>query len=224
MKYSILEFQQLPQHRILSIGVPLEDAKSVMLLLHGRGSTAEDILSLSEELRRPGWTYLAPQAPGGSWYPYSFLEPLTSNEPALSSSLRLISEMLAGVNEMGIPPERMVLLGFSQGACLSLEYAARNALRYGGIVGFSGGLIGPEGTPRDYPGSLSGTRVFLGCSDMDFHIPKSRVKLSAEVLTKMGADVTERLYSNMGHAINEDEITFVKELLKKIEISANFPR
>jgi phospholipase/carboxylesterase len=224
MKHFLPKTEKLPRHKVFLRGTSLEDAEAVMILMHGRGSTADEILTLGEELDRPGWTYLAPQAPGNIWYPYSFLQSLASNEPALSSSLGLISETLADVNRMGIPPERTILLGFSQGACLTLEYAARNPLPYGGIVGLSGGLIGPEGTPREYPGSLSGTAVFLGCSDVDSHIPKARVQLSRDVFKRMGADVTERLYPNMGHTINEDEITFIRALMKMIETSTGSPR
>src|SRR5205085_12527891 len=135
-----------------------------------------------------------------------------SNEPGLSSGLAVIASLLAKLAQAGIPPERTILLGFSQGACLSLEFAARNARRYGGLAGLSGALIGPDGTPRDYPGSLAGTPVFLGCSDADFHIPKERVDHTAEVLTRLGAVVTERLYPNMGHTVNEDELEFVRSL------------
>jgi predicted esterase len=198
---------------VLTAGEPLEKATAAMLMLHGRGATAEDILALSAELQQPGFAYLAPQAAGYSWYPNSFLAPIASNEPGLSSGLAVIASLLAKLAQAGIPPERTILLGFSQGACLSLEFAARNARRYGGLAGLSGGLIGPDGTPRDYPGSLAGTPVFLGCSDIDFHIPKERVEFSAEVLRKLGGNVTVRLYPRMGHTINHDEIRFVQAMM-----------
>ncbi len=198
---------------VLTAGEPLDKATAAMLMLHGRGATAEDILALSAELQQPGFAYLAPQAAGYSWYPNSFLAPIESNEPGLSSGLAVIASLLAKLAQAGIPPERTILLGFSQGACLSLEFAARNARRYGGLAGLSGGLIGPDGTPRDYPGSLAGTPVFLGCSDIDFHIPKERVEFSAEVLRKLGGNVTVRLYPRMGHTINHDEIRFVQAMM-----------
>jgi len=198
---------------VLTAGEPLDKATAAMLMLHGRGATAEDILALSAELQQPGFAYLAPQAAGYSWYPNSFLAPIESNEPGLSSGLAVIASLLAKLAQAGIPPERTILLGFSQGACLSLEFAARNARRYGGLAGLSGALIGPDGTPRDYPGSLSGTSVFLGCSDIDFHIPKERVEFSAEVLRKLGGNVTVRLYPRMGHTVNHDEIRSVQDMM-----------
>ncbi|MDQ3927620.1 MAG: dienelactone hydrolase family protein, partial [Chloroflexota bacterium] len=170
-------------------------------------------LALAEELERPEFAYLAPQAAGNAWYPYSFLAPVESNEPWLSSALLTLEQTLSYLAGY-IPHERIILLGFSQGACLALEYAARHARRYGGIAGLSGGLIGPDGTPRDYPGSLDGTPVFLGCSDVDFHIPKARVEESANVFTRLGAQVTMRLYPNMGHTVNRDEIEFVRSMME----------
>jgi phospholipase/carboxylesterase len=197
------------QQPVLLMGEPLGQARAAMVMVHGRGATAEDILELSVELNRTGFAYLAPQAANNSWYPQSFLAPIASNEPWLSSALDRLSTVLQRVEEGGIPRERTILLGFSQGACLALEFAARHAQRYGGVAALSGGLIGPDGTPRDYPGSFAGTPVFLGCSDRDPHIPKGRVQQSAEVLRRLGADVTMRLYPNMGHMVNQDEIDFV---------------
>ena len=194
---------------VLFMGEPLGEARAAMVMVHGRGATAEDILELAVELNRPGFAYLAPQAANNSWYPQSFLAPIASNEPWLSSALARLSTVLQRVEEGGIPRERTILLGFSQGACLALEFAARHAQRYGGIAVLSGGLIGPDGTPRNYPGSFADTPVFLGCSDRDPHIPKERVQQSAEVLRRLGADVTMRLYPNMGHTVNQDEIDFV---------------
>ncbi len=150
---------------VLAAGAPLDKAKGALLMVHGRGATAEDILSLALELRHADFAYLAPQAADNVWYPYRFMEPIERNEPWLSSALAKLAGVLAQISAAGLPPEKTVMLGFSQGACLSLEYGARHARRYGGLVGLSGGLIGPEGTPRNYPGSLDGTPVFLGCSD-----------------------------------------------------------
>lgn len=198
---------------LLVAGEPIERAQAAMIMIYGRGASAQDILSLSAEFRQPGFVYLAPQAAGHAWYPNSFLAPIESNEPALSSGLAVIAGLLAQLAEQAIPPERTIILGFSQGACLSLEFAARNARRYGGLVGLSGGLIGPDGTPRDYPGSLDGTPVFLGCSDVDPHIPKARVIESAEVLRRLGGDVTMQLYPGMGHTVNLSEFRIVQGIM-----------
>jgi predicted esterase len=187
-----------------------------MIMLHGRGATAEDILELTDLLKQPDFAYLAPQAIHNAWYPNSFLAPLASNEPYLTSALAFISALLEHVRQGGIPLERTMLLGFSQGACLASEFVARNARRYGGLAVLSGGLIGPEGTPRDYAGSLAATPVFLGCSDVDVHIPKERVELSAEVLQRLGGNVTLRLYPNMEHTVNIDEMRFVREMMAAI--------
>ncbi len=198
---------------ILAAGVSLDQAKSAMIMVHGRGATAESILMLADELAQPGFAYLAPQAAGNAWYPNSFLAPIPSNEPWLSSALSVVEGVLAHVEAAGILAERTILLGFSQGACLALEFTARHARRYGGLVGLSGGLIGPDATPRDYAGSLAGTPVFLGCSDIDPHIPKERVLHTEEVLRRLGGEVTARLYANMGHTVNRDEIAFVKRMI-----------
>jgi predicted esterase len=198
---------------VLAAGESIEQATAGLILLHGRGASANDIMQLVPHLQTPGFAYVAPQAQGNTWYPYRFTEPIERNEPYLSSALAIVEELVARLGEAGLPPERIVLLGFSQGACLTLEFAARHARRWGGVVGLSGGLIGPDGTPRDYPGSLAGTPVFLGCSDVDSHIAKPRVEESAAVLTRLGGDVTLRFYPNMAHTINEDELAFVRGLL-----------
>jgi predicted esterase len=187
-----------------------------MLMVHGRGATAEDILTLTDQFKQPGFAYLAPQAAENTWYPNRFLAPLETNEPWLSSALAFVGSVLAEIVKAGIPHERVVLLGFSQGACLALEFAARNARRYGGLVGFSGALIGPDDTPRNYTASLAGTPVFLGCSDVDFHVPKERVDQTAEALRKLGGHVTERLYPNLDHSVNQDEIDFVRDMMKAL--------
>lgn len=194
-------------------GVSLASAHAALVLLHGRGASAPDIIGFAQEVDAPGVVYLAPQAPGSQWYPYSFLAPLASNEPRLSESLARIETLLELLGAAGIPAERVALLGFSQGACLALEYAARHALRYGAVVGLSGGLIGPDDTPRDYAGSFAATPVFLGCSDVDPHVPKARVDLTAEVLRRMGGAVDARIYPGMGHTINRDELAAVRGLV-----------
>jgi predicted esterase len=185
-------------------------------MVHGRGARAEDILSLADEFARPDFAYLAPQAAGNTWYPNRFIAPMEDNEPWLSSALDFVGDVLKHIHEAGIPYERTVLLGFSQGACLTLEFAARNVRRFGGVVGLSGALIGPDDAPRDYPGSLAGTPVFLGCSDVDFHVPKERVDQTADVMRRLGGNVTERLYPGMGHTVNEDEIEFVRGMMDNI--------
>ena len=197
-------------------GEPLDQAKAAMLMVHGRGATAEDILSLAGEFDQPGFAYLAPQAAGNTWYPNRFTAPLGQNEPWLSSALSFVGDVFTQIVNAGIPPERIMLLGFSQGACLTLEYSARNARRYGGIVGLSGALIGPDDTPRDHQGSFEGTPVFLGCSDVDFHVPKERVGQTAEVMQRLGGNVTKRLYPNMGHSVNQDEVDFVRGMMQSL--------
>lgn len=186
-----------------------------MIAVHGRGGSAEDMLALARELHHPDFAYLAPQAPGNTWYPYSFLAPIESNEPGLSSGLATLRELVERIESAGVPAGRIVLLGFSQGACLTLEFAAHHACRYGAIVGLSGGLIGPDGTPRDYPGSFERTPVFLGCSDRDPHIPKARVDETARVFEGMGAEVTERIYPGMGHTVIPDELDLVRGLMQR---------
>jgi len=200
---------------ILTAGAPLQGAEAAMIMVHGRGATAESILSLAAELHHAGFAYVAPQATGNTWYPYPFMEPMEKNEPWLSSAMLRLEETLAHVAEH-VPYERIMLLGFSQGACLTTEFSARHARRYGGVVGLSGGLIGPDGTPRDYPGSFDGTPIFLGCSDTDFHIPKSRVEETGRILSNLGGQVTVRLYPNMGHTVNEDEIAFVSSMMAEV--------
>lgn len=172
-------------------------------------------MTLGAELMHPGFAYLAPQAAGSAWYPHPFTAPLENNEPYLSSALEVVASLLASV-EMTIPANRVILLGFSQGACLTLEFAARHARRYGGVVGLSGGLIGPDGTSRDYPGDFDQTPVFLGCSDVDPHIRKDRVLEAAEVFERMGALVTLKLYPNMAHTVNADEIEAVRQIVAEV--------
>ena len=187
-------------------GRPLAEAGAAMILVHGRGATAESILELADYLPQPQMAYLAPQAAGQTWYPYSFLAPIAQNEPYLSSALARLEGVLADVTAAGIPPARIVWAGFSQGACLAAEFVARHAQRYGAVLLFSGGLIGPPGTPRDYEGTLAGTPVLLGCSDRDAHIPLARVEETAEVLARLGAAADKRIYPRLGHTINDDEI------------------
>ena len=186
------------------------------VLVHGRGATAESILSLVPELGVPDLAYVAPQAPGNTWYPESFLAPIERNEPWLSNALRRVGDAVGELEGKGIAKERIALIGFSQGACLMLEFAARNAARYGALVGWSGGLIGPQDTPRIYAGSFAGSPVFLGCSDRDPHVPAWRVQETGEVLTHMGAEVDLRLYPGLPHTVNEDELQAARALLLRL--------
>lgn len=206
-------------------GAALADAKAVVVMIHGRGATAASILALAREFETPGTRYLAPQAAGRTWYPNSFLAPLAANEPGLSSGLRAVEDVLRRVEKAGVPAEHVVLLGFSQGACLATEFAARHPRRYGGVVALSGGLIGtgekegaapPQDKRFDYDGDLAGTPVFFGCSDRDPHIPLQRVRTSAEVFRELGAKVDERIYEGMGHTVNDDELAYVRTLLAEL--------
>ena len=198
---------------LVTAGASLDAAEAAVVLVHGRGATAQSIVGMAEEFHQSDIAYLAPQAARNTWYPNSFLAPTESNEPGLSSGLQALTDAVAEANDKGVPTEQVMLLGFSQGACLASEFVARNATGYGGLAVLSGGLIGPEGTPRDYDGSLDGTPVFVGCSDVDPHIPVERVHETVEVFERMDADVTERIYEGMGHGVNDDELAFVSEMV-----------
>jgi phospholipase/carboxylesterase len=201
---------------VLAAGEPLERARSAMIMVHGRGASPESILTLAPELETPGLAMLAPQANGGAWYPYSFMAPIAQNEPFLTSALAAVGDLVAYVEQQNIPVERIVLLGFSQGACLASEFVARNPRRYGGLIALSGGLIGPPGIQWSYSGSLDEMPAFLGCSDVDAHIPKERVLESEAALRKLGAAVTAKLYPGMAHTVNEDELEHARALLGRI--------
>lgn len=197
-------------------GRPVTKAEAAMILLHGRGATADGILSLADELGRPDFVYLAPQAAGHTWYPYRFLAPLEANEPGLSSGLAVIGSLVRQLEDAGIPAHQVVLLGFSQGACLTLEHAARNPRRYGGVVALTGGLPGPPGSSLVHDGSLGGTPVFLGTGDPDPHVPVERVRESAEVLREMGAEVELRVFPGLGHAVHREELSATRKLMAKL--------
>jgi phospholipase/carboxylesterase len=201
---------------VAQAGRALAEARAAMILLHGRGATAESMLPLADAFAQPDVAYLAPQAPGRTWYPYSFLAPFAQNEPALSLSLATVGSLVDEIARQGVPRERVFLLGFSQGGCLALDYAVRNARRYGAVAGLSAGLIGPEGTAWDYGGSLTGTPVFLGCSDIDPHIPLARVHESARVLRQIGGAVQEEIYPGMGHTISDAELSNCRRLLAQL--------
>lgn len=198
---------------VLRSGPPPRDARIAAILLHGRGASAEDILRLAGQFSARDIAYLAPQAAGSTWYPYSFLAPLHRNEPWLGSALRVIAGLVEDLGQEGLPPERLAVVGFSQGACLTLEYAARHARRYAAVVAFTGGLIGPPGTPRNYAGDFEGTPIFIGSSDADPHVPLERVHEATGVLRLLGASVDERIYPRMGHTINADELAVADALL-----------
>lgn len=204
-------------------GAPLERATSAILAVHGRGASAADIIGLAEEVAPATAAIVAPQAAGSTWYPFRFLEPIARNEPYLSSALALIDRLLGQIEATGVGRDRIALLGFSQGACLALEFLARHPARYGAAIGFSGGLIGPPGTAFVYPGSLAGTPVLLGCSDVDPHIPVARVEETATALRAMGADVTLRIYAGMGHTVNRDEIGLARQALAPLAKDAGRP-
>ena len=205
---------------LLTYGRSLDDADVAMIMIHGRGASAQDILMTAWEINAPEVAYIAPEAAYSTWYPYSFLAPLENNEPSLSSALVRISEVLDTIKAAGIPPERTLILGFSQGACLATEFAARNAQRFGGIVALSGGVIGPQDSPRDYDGDLAGTPYFVGCSDVDPHIPLWRVEESADVMENLGASVDKRIYPGMGHTVNQDELTAVRDMVHAVLANA----
>ncbi|MDB5294067.1 MAG: hypothetical protein JWO31_50 [Phycisphaerales bacterium] len=201
---------------VRTAGPAPEQARATVVMIHGRGASADSILALHAELGLPDVAAVAPQAVGHTWYPQSFLAPTEANEPYLGSALRRVETVVADLLARGVPSERIAILGFSQGACLATEFAARHPRRYAAVVGLTGGLIGPPGTPRDYPGSLAGTPVFLGASDPDPHVPFARVQETEAVLAGMGANVEVRRYPGMPHTVNRDEIEAVRELLAAV--------
>jgi len=201
---------------VVAAGAPIAGAKGVVIMVHGRGAGPENILDLVPVFDRPALAYLAPAAANSTWYPFSFMSETTKNEPFLSSALQRLADLVAEIESHGHPRERIVLLGFSQGACLASEFAVRHASRFGGVIAFSGGLIGPPGTTWERGGSFAGTPVFLGCSDVDAHVPKTRVDESAAVFSRLHATVTERIYPGMGHTINDDEIAHAQKILDSV--------
>lgn len=209
----------LPPHSgqtLVTLGRPLGEGRAVMVMIHGRHAGPKNILDLATPLVHPDFTYLAPSAAGGAWYPNSFMAERASNEPGLSSGLAVIAGLIEEIAARGVPKRRIILLGFSQGACLASEFMVRHSGRYGGLIGYSGGLIGPPGTTWSESGRFDGMPVFLGCSDIDGHVPKSRVDESAEVFGRMGAVVTERIYPGMGHLINEDEVGWARRVMAQV--------
>lgn len=195
--------------KVITAGKPLAEAEKALIMIHGRGADAHDILSVAEYLNVKDYALLAPQATNHTWYPHSFMVPQAQNEPWLSSALEILYDILHDVIKTGIPVENIYFLGFSQGACLTLEFTTRNAQRFGGVVAFSGGLIGQQLNLENYKNDFQQTPIFLGCSDIDPHIPLARVQESGEILKNKNADVTVKIYPRMGHTINEDEIQTV---------------
>lgn len=198
---------------IVTAGLDIENAKRALIMIHGRGGSAEDILSLSQHLEVSDYALLAPQATQHSWYPYSFLAVPAQNEPYLSSALALLKEIVEDIEAKGIAKEHIYFLGFSQGACLTLEFVTRNATRYGGVVAFTGGLIGDKIYPENYKGDFAGTPIFIGTSNPDPHVPVERVYATSNILRDKNASVTEKVYPGMGHTINQDEILFANQVL-----------
>ena len=201
---------------VVTQGLPPGDAELAMIMIHGRGASAESIITLANEFDTGNIHYRAPQASQHTWYPYSFLQPTERNQPGLSSGLQVIFDLISDLEKEGISKEKIVLLGFSQGACLATEFVARHPAKYGGLVALSGGLIGESVQPENYEGDLDGTPYFVGCSDVDPHIPIERVDESIDVMKKLGADVTKKIYPGMGHTVNQDEIDHIKKLLQTV--------
>lgn len=201
---------------IVTAGKSIGEAKKALIMVHGRGGSAEDILSLARYLGVGDYALLAPQATGSTWYPNSFMAPPEQNEPGLSTALAVLKETTEGLIAQGIGADHIYFLGFSQGACLTLEFAARNATRYGGVVAFTGGLIGDKIYAENYKGDFGGTPIFIGTSNPDPHVPVERVYASTNILKDMGADVTEKVYLNMGHTIAQDEIDLANKLVFKV--------
>jgi phospholipase/carboxylesterase len=201
------------QESIRTAGQPLGAASKALIMLHGRGGSAADILSLGRHLHVSAYALLAPQASQNTWYPQSFLAPPARNEPWLSDALATVGKAVAEAERNGISKENIYFMGFSQGACLMLEYVARNAARYGGVAAFTGGLIGDQVVEANYAGDFGGTPIFIGSSDPDFHVPVERVRASTTLLTKLGAQVTEKIYPNMGHTITQEEIDLANQLI-----------
>lgn len=211
--------ENIPPHAgqpVIRAGVPLASARAAVIMIHGRGAAPRNILDLVPAIGDPGAAYLAPAAAGGTWYPFSFMAPTEQNEPGISSAVAVVHRLIDEVMGAGIPTERIMLLGFSQGACLACTAGQRRPDRYGGIVAFTGGLIGPPGTVWSEAGQFGSTPVFFGCSDRDSHVPAARVEESAAVFQRMGAQVTTRIYPGMGHMVNQDEIEFARELLERM--------
>lgn len=201
---------------VTSRGTPLGQSEAVAVMMHGRNHSPEIILELADRINLPSFTYLAPAAANNTWYPSGFMDKFENNEPYLSYALEVYDQLVADLLNKGIAREKIVLIGFSQGACLTAEYAVRHAGRYGGIIIFTGGLIGPPGTRWDYEGSFHATPIFLGSSDTDAWVPLERVRESTRIFKQMGAEVTERIYPGMDHLVNDDEIACARTIMERV--------
>ena len=202
---------------VLRTGAEAKTARAAMIMIHGRNAAPPNILELAPVLDRPRFMYLAPAASGGTWYPFSFMAPRERNEPGISSGLFVIESLVGDLLAQGFSSQQIMLLGFSQGACLTSEFSIRHPRRYGGVMALSGGLIGEPGTTwDDVTASLDGTPVFLGCSDVDPHIPAERVLESEAVFRRLRANVTRKLYPGMGHTVSADEITIVQGVMDAV--------
>jgi phospholipase/carboxylesterase len=199
---------------VLRSGAPLESCRAAALLFHGRGRTPDEMIGLAARMAVPGVAYLVPTADGNTWYPYSFLEPLERNQPALAHALAAYAALVADLLGRGVERRRLVLIGFSQGACLTAEYAVRHAGRYGGVALFTGGLIGPPGTRWEYPGGFDGTPIFLGGSTTDAFVPLARMRESAAIFRGLGAQVIEQFYDQDGHAVTDGEIDAARAIVQ----------
>lgn len=199
-----------------SAGVPLEQGTKVLVAIHGRGGSAADILQLAMELADEEFTLLAPQAGNRTWYPYSFLAPPAQNEPGLSSAIDVINELVNKVVANGIIYKNIHFMGFSQGACLTLEYVTRRARRYGSVIAFTGGLIGDKIYPENYSGDFDGTPVYIGSSDIDPHVPLQRIYASENIIRDMGGDIKVDVFHGMGHTVNRQELETGRHLVNKV--------
>lgn len=204
---------------VAKAGIPLSQAEKVLIMLHGRGDRAESFIHLAEELTAPDFAFLAPQAIQNKWYPYSFMAPISKNEPQLSLSLSGLSELMDDLDGLNFKTKDIFFLGFSQGACLTLEYCARHAKVYGGIIALTGGLLGERVDTTHYSGNFQGTPIFIGASDHDPHVPEIRIDESVAILSQMGAKVTKKIYPDMGHTINQDEISIANDMLNHLSNS-----
>lgn len=205
------------QSKIHEFGASLSKAKAAIIMIHVRGASAKGMFSLADQFAQPDFYYAAPQAQNHTWYPYNaFLEPIEKNQPGLSSGLQLIHDLLDSITQEGIPTEKIILLGFSQGACLATEFAARHPQKLGGVVAFSGGLIGPTISLENYSGSMDKTPLFIGCSDNDPYVPNERLDITSQVFEKLNANVNKQIYKGMGHTINDEEIKEVRGMMADI--------
>jgi phospholipase/carboxylesterase len=200
---------------IKTSGKPLDQAEKALIMIHGRGGSAEDILGLSQHLIVQDYALLAPQATNGSWYPFSFIAPSEQNEPWLSSAVETIEKTVKTALDAGIKAEHIYFFGFSQGACLTLEFLARNAQKFGGAAAIIGGVIGEKINRENYKGDFAQTPILLATSNPDFHVPVERVYATANILKEMNADVTEKVYENFGHSINQEEIELANKIIFK---------